>query len=348
MGTTPSLGAYVLPGRVSDPVAAVGQAKVAEHLGLGTVWIAERYGTKDVGVLAGAISQATSRPRIGTAISHFLFRHPLALAGMAMTMQALSGERFQLGIGRSVAPMWKAAGFPTMTNQVLADCAQIHRALCRGEKVRYDGPAGRFPSLRLGDLPAVAPPPMLLAAIGPKTLDLAGRHFDGAILHPFLTTAAVRRSADLVRAGAEAAGRDPQSVKIYATVVTAPDLTAEQELAVVGGRAVTYYQIPSFGELLAGVNGWDPAGLAALRSHPMLEGLRGAADTAFTKDELAEVSHAIPQEWLHEGAAIGSAETCARRLHEYLAAGADEIIIHGAVPELLGPTLQHFSASTSG
>ena len=58
-GLTPvidSLGAYVLPGRVSDPRAAIGEAKTIEHLGLGTVWISERYGTKDLGVLTGAIS----------------------------------------------------------------------------------------------------------------------------------------------------------------------------------------------------------------------------------------------------------------------------------------------------
>lgn len=339
------LGAYTLPGRVSDPTIAVGQAKVAEHLGLDTIWISERYGTKDLGVLGGAIAQATTDIKIASGVAHFLFRHPLALAGMAMTLQALSGERFTLGIGRSVGPMWGAVGLPKMTNQALVDCADIHRRLCRGEKVKYDGPAGRFPSLRLGDLPEVAPPPTLLAAIGPKTLDLAGRHFDGVILHPFLTTAAVQASADRVRAGAEAAGRDPAAVKIVATVVTAPDLTDDQELAVVGGRAVTYYQIPDFGELLAGVNGWDPAGLTALRTHPMLANVRGSADNLFTKDQLADVSRSLPMEWLYEGAAIGSAGACAARLHAYLDAGADEILIHGAVPDLLGPTIQHFRAT---
>jgi probable F420-dependent oxidoreductase len=338
------IGAYVLPGRVSDPRPAVGQAMVAEHLGLGTIWVAERYGTKDVGVLCGAIAQATSELRIGTAISHFLFRHPLSLASMSTTLQALSGGRFVLGIGRSVAPAWRAAGLPQMSNEILGDLADIHRRLVRGEKVKYDGAAGSFPSLRLGDVPDVAPPPIMLAAIGPKTLELAGARFDGAIFHPFLTPDAVRQSADAVRAGAEDAGRDPAEVRVVATVVTAPDLTEGQELAVVGGRAVTYFQIPEFGELLARTNGWDVAALAKLRAHPMLENLRGAADSVFTKDELAEVSRALPQEWLSEAAAVGSAATCAARLEEYLAAGADEILVHGAVPDLLGPMLQHFRA----
>ncbi len=338
------IGAYLLPGRVTDPRLAIGQAQTAEHLGLGTVWISERYGTKDVAAIGGAVAQATHTVKIATGISHYLFRHPLAQASMAMTLQALSNGRFMLGVGRSVAPTWRAAGFPPMSNQILIDSADIHRRLCAGEKVRYDGPAGKFPALKLGDLPAVPPPPLLLAAMGPNTLTLAGRHYDGVILHPFLTVDAVARSAAIVRGAASEAGRDPTAVKVYATVVTAPDVTSDHELAIVGGRAVTYYQIPAFGDLLAAVNQWDVNALTAFRAHPMLVNLRGAADDIFTKEQLAEVSRALPQHWLSEASAVGTAAHCAARLQDYLAAGADEIIIHGAVPELLGPLAQHFAA----
>jgi 5,10-methylenetetrahydromethanopterin reductase len=336
------LGVYLLPGRVRDPTEAIGQATAAEHLGLGTVWISERWGTKDFAVIAGAVSQATSEVRIASGITHFLVRHPVVLASTCMTLQALSKGRFVLGVGRSVGPMWTAVGLPAMTNAVIVDSADIVRRLCRGEKVRYDGPAGHYPILRLGDLPDVPPPPLVFAAIGPKSLELAGTYFDGVLLHPFLTAASVGRSAKVVRDAAVAAGRDPGDVRIYATVVVAPDLTPEEEGAVVGGRAVTYFQIPSFGEQLAGANGWDLSALDRLRSHPQLEGLRGSADNVFTRDKLTEVSRLLPPEWLEEGAAVGSAGTCARRLHEYLDAGADELVLHGSTPELLGPTLQHF------
>ena len=79
------LGAYALPGRVQDPRAAIGQARTAEHLGLGTIWLSERWGTKDLGVLAGAIGQATSHIRFGAGITHFQVRHPAILASMAAT-----------------------------------------------------------------------------------------------------------------------------------------------------------------------------------------------------------------------------------------------------------------------
>ncbi|MCW2546500.1 MAG: putative Coenzyme F420-dependent N(10)-methylenetetrahydromethanopterin reductase [Mycobacterium sp.] len=337
------LGAYALPGRVKDPRLAIGQATTAEHLGLGTIWLSERWGTKDLGVLAGAIGHATKQIKFASGISHFQTRHPAILASMAMTAQALSEGRVVLGFGRSVGPMWKAVGLPEATNQVLVDSADMFRRLCRGEKVSYDGPAGRFPAMRLGDLPDVAPPPLVMAAIGPKSLALAGTHFDGVILHPFLTPEAVGRQARAVRDAAEQAGRDPASVRVYATVVTAADLPQREEIEIVGSRAVTYFQIPTFGDVLAKANGWDVSALEKLRTHPLLASVRGSADNVFTRDQLRDVSEALPSEWLSSASATGSAQSCATKWHEYLDAGADELVLHGSPPELLGPTVAHFA-----
>jgi probable F420-dependent oxidoreductase len=334
---------------VASPAAAVAQARTAEHLGLATVWLSERWGTKDLAVLTGAIGQATGRLRIASGVTHLGTRHPLALASLAMTAQALTDGRFVLGVGRSVAATWRAVGVPVVTNAVLTDTVDILRRLCRGERVSYDGPAGRFPRIRLGDLPDAPPPPIVLAAVGPKSLALAGRLFDGVLLHPFLTPDAVADSAARVRTAATEAGRDPAEVRVYATVVTAPDLIESEQTAVVTARALTYLQVPGFGERLAAVNGWDTAPLEPLRSHPMFRDLRGAADHRYTRHELADVARRlIPPKWINSSAAVGSAAACAERLHAYLAAGADEIALHGATPELLGPTLQHVAAGSGG
>jgi 5,10-methylenetetrahydromethanopterin reductase len=335
------LGAYVLPGRVHDPRPAIGQAQAAEHLGLGTIWASERWGTKDLGTLLGAIGQATSRIKVASGITHFMVRHPVVVASMAMTSQSLTGGRVMLGFGRSVGPMWTAVGLPPMTSAILADSADIIRRLCRGERVKYDGPAGKFPILRLGDVPDVAPPPLLLAAIGPKSLALAGQHFDGVILHPFLTAETVGRQAAAVRLAAEQAGRDPAAVRVFATVVTAADLPEREEIEIVGSRAVTYFYVPSFGEVLAGANQWDLSALEKLRAHPQLAG--AAAGNTPNRDQLRDASRALPAEWLTQGAAVGTAAECARRWQEYLDAGADELVLHGSTPELMGPSVMHFN-----
>ncbi|MEH6796085.1 MAG: TIGR03857 family LLM class F420-dependent oxidoreductase [Rhodococcus sp. (in: high G+C Gram-positive bacteria)] len=342
----PALGGYALPGRVPDPRPAIAQAIEAERIGMSTLWLSERWGTKDFGVLAGAFSQVTSTIKIAAGITHFQSRHPALLASLAMTAQGLSDGRVVLGIGRSVDKMWSAVGLPKSTNASIVDSADIFRRLCRGEKVKYDGPAGTFPSLRLTDVPDVPVPPLVFAAIGPKGLELAGRHFDGVLLHPFLTPDAVRRSTETVRAAAAQAGRDPNSVRIYATVITASGLSADEEAAVVGGRAVSYYQIPTFGEQLAKVNGWDVDRLTDLRGHSLLAGVRGAADSVLERDQMTEVARALPEEWIRGAAALGSPSDCWEMFERYREAGADELVLHGSTPDQLGDVVAGRGRST--
>src|ERR1700728_1450529 len=207
------LGAYVLPGAAPDPALGIEQARATERMGLGTAWIVERYDTKDLGALAGALSQVTGRVQLAAGVTHPYLRHPMVLASMGQTLQALTGGRFLLGLGRSASWRLAAYGQPSPTLAALEDMSGLLCRLWVGQTVEYDGPLGRFPQLRLPVVLAAAPPPLLLAAIGPKTLALAGRCYDGVVLHPLLTPAAVRRSADIVRAAAQEAGRDPDGVR---------------------------------------------------------------------------------------------------------------------------------------
>lgn len=321
---------------MTDPRLGIDQAREAERLGLETLWLSERWGTKDFGVLAGAFGQVTDRVRIAAGVTHLQSRHPAMLASMAMTAQALSGGRLVLGVGRSVDAMWKAVGLAPSTNRSIVDALDLFRRLCRGEKVKYDGPAGTFPSLRLTDVPEQPVPPVVFAAIGPKGLALAGRHFDGVLLHPFLTPEAVARSAAAVREAAVEAGRDPAAVRVYATVVTASGLSPEEETAVVGARAVSYFQIPGFGEQLAAVNGWDARDLDRLRAHPTLAGIRGAADSVLTRAEMTQAAQALPGAWVSEAAALGTPAQCRAMFARFGAAGADELVLHGSTPDQLG------------
>jgi 5,10-methylenetetrahydromethanopterin reductase len=342
---TGTLGCYVLPGGVSDPRVGLEQAKAAEQLGLGAVWIGERYDTKDLPSLAGAIGQVTTRVRIGAAITHIGLRHPMVLASMGQTLQALTDERFVLGFGRSAMWRWTAYGVTPPTLQALADTAGILSRLWRGETVAYSGPAGQFPNLRLPQRPDVSPPPLLLAAVGPKTVALAGESFDGVILHPFLTVDAVRQSVERVRAAAERAGRDPLQVRCVATVVAAPDATPDQEAVIVSARAAGYFSVAGLGDALVTANGWSAADLARYRDQPLLNALEGTpADKALTRSQLSELAAAMPVDWLPSAAATGTSADCASRLREYLDAGADEIIIHGTSGDGLGELTRAFAA----
>lgn len=329
--TRERVGCYVLPGAATDPRRGLDEARAAERLGLGTAWLGERYDTKDLPSLAGAIGQVTDRIRIGAAVTHPVLRHPMVLASMGQTLQALTGGRFVMGFGRSADWRWAAYGAQAPTLRALEDIASILRRLWAGDTVSHEGPLGSFPRLRLAQHLELPPPPLLLAAIGPKTLDLAGRAYDGVILHPLLTPEGVRRSILRVRDAAAAAGRDPDAIRCAATLVVAPDLAPEAARAAVDARAAGYLSVAGLGDAIVGANGWARDALAAFRDQPALRDLAGLpADKNLSRDQLAELAEALPHHWLPDATAVGSADACVARIGDYLLAGADEIILHGA------------------
>jgi probable F420-dependent oxidoreductase len=325
------LSIYVVPGRTTRPADAIAEARDAEAIGFGGVYVSERLDLKEAGVVCGAVAAVTTDLRVGTGLIHQGTRHPLTIASMAATLQTMSGGRFVLGIGRGLGALAPSLGVAKPTLAGLEHLVSVVRRLWAGERVTEDGPAGCFHKLRFSDTLEVAPPPILFGTIGPKGLASAGRAFDGVILHPFLTTKAVGDAAAIVRRAALDAGRDPATVRVVATLVSAPDVPGSRADIAVRARAVSYFQVRGLGEQLVGWNGWDPAVLEQLRNHPTLAG-RGIADTALTREGLVESSIVLPDSWLAEGGALGSSAWCAHRAQDYLAAGADEVLVHGAAP----------------
>lgn len=341
-------GTYVLPGRVDDPRRGIEEAREAERIGLGTVWISERFALKEPAVLAGAISQTTQTIRINGTF-YATMRHPIVTASIANMMQAMSGGRFGVMFARAVPAYMKMLGTPAITMERLADYIDILRRLWAGETVDYEGVLGRYPMLKLTDMDKGPPPPVIFTAIGPKSLEFAGTHCDGVLLHPFVSPDGVRNSMKIVRDAAEKAGRDPMKVRIYHNIIVAPDLPKAEEDAVVRGRAITYFELPGFGDLIVDINGWDKSVLDEVRAHPKIASLNGKpADQAYTRQELVDVGAILPQAWIDEGAAVGTAAQCADQLMAYLDAGADEILLHGSAPKDMGPLTGELKRALAG
>ncbi len=328
------LNSYILPGHAADARAGLTQARDGERLGLGGIFLSERWETKELGTVMGALSQVTSRVKLIAGLTHFGTRHPLVLAGLAATMQTLSEGRFVLGFGRGVPSQFAKLGIPVLNNQGMADYVGILRKLWAGETVNYKGPAGDYPAMQLAHH-CDNPPPIIMGAVGPKTLALAGAHFDGLVLHPFLTIEGVKRSVEIVRNAARDAGRDPKSIKIYAIVVTAPDSLAPAVRAnVLEARAVSYFMHKELGQPIININGWDEGPMNRLVEADLARLDYGTADLNESRRLMAEAAlKIIPPEWLTTGAAVGSVDHCIGRLREYIDAGADEILLHGTTPD---------------
>src|SRR3546814_17555177 len=114
-----------------------------------------------------------------------------------------------------------------LNNAGMADHVGILRRLWAGETVSYSGPAGDYPEMQLAQ-PCERPPPVILGAVGPKTLALAGGHFDGVVSHPFLTTVGVARPVSIVRVAARDSGSHPEDWTLHAPVGTEPNIPLPQ------------------------------------------------------------------------------------------------------------------------
>ena len=331
----PELGFYALPGHTRTPADLLDQVRHAERLGIGSAWISERVDVKEMGVLVGAAAAVTQDIFVCSGVTNINTRHPVITASMATTASRLSNGRFALGVGRGVGVCMATWGVPVATNAMLRDFAGLMRRLWNGERVMgHDGALvspGSYPYLHMADwLDDAGRIPLMLGAYGPKSLELAGAVFDGAILPTFYSDAAVSKAVAHVRRGAEQAGRDPASVKVWTMVATICNADEERRLRAIVGRMATYLQAPDLAELLVDINGWDRAVLDRFRAAPVVANMRGGIDSVATLDELREIEMLIPEAWYP--AAVGDAATCAHRWADQFKAGADGMIIHGATP----------------
>lgn len=334
----PELACYGLAGHNDSPRDLVGEAQRAEELGFGSMFLSERFNTKDAGVLAGVVAASSSRLGLATAATNHNTRHPLVTATMAMTAHRVSEGRYTLGLGRGFGMLFDLMGLPRVTGAQLADTAQILRTLWAGGAVLgHHGPAGDFDYLQQSaDFDERIP--IALVAIGDNTLRLAGQIADAVILHTYLGDEALARSVGLVRSSAEQAGRDPASVRIWSVLGTVPDGVDEStRLRRTVGRLATYLQ--GYGDVLVRANGWDPGDLDRFRTHDLVQGYPGAFDAVGTVEELTRLrEEALPSAWL-DAAASGPADSCAARIADQFAAGADSVVLHGSPPQDLAPVL---------
>ena len=165
---------------------------------------------------------------------------------------------------------------------------------------------------------------------------------DAVVLHTYFTDETLARSVAAVRRGAESAGRDPDSVRVWSVLATIGDhIPEEARVMKTVGRLATYLQ--GYGDLLVRVNGWDPADLARFREDPLVQGFKGGFDSKATTAELEHLSELLPERWL-AASATGSPEQCARRIVDQFDAGATGVILHGATPDELAPILPAYLA----
>lgn len=191
----------------------IAYALEAERLGIDFAWSPELWGYDAVTPLA-YLAAKTSRIHLGTGIMQIGARTPAMIAMTAMTMSALSQNRFVLGLGVSgpqVMEGWHGVPFarPLQRTREVID---IVRMIARGERLTYTGEIYHLP-LPGGEgkaLVSIARPrpnlPIYLATLGPKNLELTGELADGWLGTSFIPEHA-RLFFDHIETGARRVGR---------------------------------------------------------------------------------------------------------------------------------------------
>jgi 5,10-methylenetetrahydromethanopterin reductase len=337
------LGFYTLAGHAESPRALIDDVRDAEALGLGSAFISERFNAKDAPTLSGAVGAVSETLGIATAATNVHTRHLLLTATMATTMHRLTGGRYTLGLGRGIGVYDSLMGLTPVTMAQIEDAVGLLRRVWHGEMVAgHDGPAGRFPLL-FQDTSFDEDIPVLLCALGDRTLEFAGRVMDAVVLHTYFSDETLATSVAAVRRGAEQAGRDPASVRVWAVLATVGDhLPEDVRLNKTVGRLATYLQ--GYGDLLVRVNRWDPEVLTRFRADPVVGTIPGAIDAIATREQLEHIAGLLPDEWL-AAAATGSPERCAERVTGQFDLGADGVILHGATPAELAPVVEAYRST---
>jgi alkanesulfonate monooxygenase SsuD/methylene tetrahydromethanopterin reductase-like flavin-dependent oxidoreductase (luciferase family) len=146
------------------------------------------------------------------------------------------------------------------------------------------------------------------------------------------TPTATRVIVDRLHQECRDIGRDPATLRVCQSVITAPDLDDTETRTLAHARAVTYLDAPGYGEMLVQLNGWDPSPLQALRLHDQFKGLDSVSDLKFHRSDLLGPASLVPDDWMSESCAIGSVDECVASLQRFRDAGADEIVTYGSTP----------------
>ena len=316
------LGLLCLPRSVTSAVA---DARLAEDVGFSLVGVADSQSVfRELYTTMALCAQATTRVRIGPAVTNPITRHPaVAASGMATIDEIAPGRAF-FGIGSGDSAILNLAERPATLADMRAYVEAVRALHTHGETT------WRGRSVRLTW--AKRATPIWLSAEGPRTLELAGEIADGVLVNVGLEPSLVRDAVAHVHAGARRAGRDPSSIELWTLVranVTDDVVAGVDEIRMeLASNAHHVFRFTLDGKHV-------PDALAdAIRR--VQKGYQPAAHEALGASPNARLLDAEPalRAYLADRfAAVGPARVCADKLRAVVEAGIDGLLVTGFVTD---------------
>jgi 5,10-methylenetetrahydromethanopterin reductase len=260
----------------------VAQAQRAESAGFASFWMANIF-AYDAITAQALIGRVTRRIELGTAVVPTYPRHPMAMAQEALTANAASGGRFTLGIGlshRIVIEDMFGLDYSKPARH-MREYLEVLTPLLRGEPVDYHGSQYR---VKTGlAVPGAARVPLLVAALGPVLLGIAGRLADGTITWMTGARTLADHIVPAIGKAAREAGRPAPRVVAGLPIALVRDAAAAREA--VGKAFEIYGTLPSYRAMLDREGAAGPADVALVGDEATLRAqiarLRDAGVTDF-------------------------------------------------------------------
>ena len=280
-------------------------ARDVEARGYHTAWAGETAGGDAITLMTLLASQ-TQRIGVASGVIPIQTRSPIILGMSAATLAHVAPGRISLGLGvssRIIVEQWHGVPFHAGLGQI-REAVQIIRMTAAGERVNFEGKFYRLKNFKLTAPPPSPPPKIVLAALGPEMLELAGEIADGVLLN-WIPPEAVPASITHLEAGTRRAGRTLDGFEIAGFIRTT--VTAEPETARAGlARDITGYAIVDayasffrsvgYAEEMTAINSaWkagDRSGAVREVSPRVLDGLGVVGDEKFCRERFAEYARA--------------------------------------------------------
>ena len=228
----------------------VEQAVEAEADGFSSLWYAGAVSADPLLPIAFA-GRATTTIELGTSVVQTYPVHPLQMAQRATAVaDAIERPGFTLGVGPSHAPViegmygysYEHAGRHT------EEYVTVLAALLRGEAIDFEGDDFRVHRGALPAPPAV-PVSLLVSALAPRLLRVAGQSADGTILWMGNAHAVATHVAPRIRAAADAAGRPEPRIVVGLPVAVHDDI--DEARVVAAQQFAIYDTLPNYQRILA-------------------------------------------------------------------------------------------------
>lgn len=265
----------------------VEHAKAAEADGFATYWVAEHpTGGLDALTVLALVGQHVTSMELGTAVIPTYPRHPMVLAGQALTVQSAMAPRLTLGIGLSHPSMMESLGLADdRPVRHLIDFLSVLVPLLNEGRVDHRGPIISCQAQVFK--PATTPPEVVVAALGPQTLRVAGSRTAGTSLAWVGPRTIREHIVPTITEAAAAAGRP--APRIIATLPVCVTDDPDRVRARLAPTAATYGALPSYRAMFEREGLDDPTHIgifgSAAEVEDRLAALASAGVTDFSASE---------------------------------------------------------------